>query len=488
MEMNMTVAAFKKYTFDQDKTELPEYTVKRVLDALNRFSSRQQSPRVCPFFGNAELPVTAAHSVRFHGHLFGASGKGLSLEQCKASAAMEYLERYSWLHFNYREADGFTLAGYDDIKKVHRTVSPEYFIHNLIHVRDPQYLIDRISALPLKWIHAVSLQDGSKFFYPLNWHNYMVGSSGLGAGNNLQEAMLQALCEVVERENLYRFFGDERVAPTLDPSSVRHPGSRKLLSEAKEAGIQFTIKYLGFDFGIPTFIVRGIRADLPNSLAYEGVGQGTHPDPEKALIRGLTEYFEGMSQTMEMEQRLSEHSGTAVDGKKINWQQYLSDISNPNHGGFIANFRFHMLDRAGGAITMEEINDLSYVDISAELDKLVNILTEHGYEIFYVNKSHPALGVPVVRMFAPGMRSLVNGEIYHPFMAMSGVCHEAGKTKEADVFMRMAHMNSRRKAMTVERQYISMFSPNASNVVPRVFGEDYQQTFLHAIQSRKHLS
>ncbi|WP_035242323.1 YcaO-like family protein [Desulfobacter vibrioformis] len=366
--------------------------MKKAVDALKRISAVKCDTPLGGLFQNAELPVDATCSMRFSADLFKSSGKGLSPAQCRASAVMEYVERYSWLHFNYRKAKGFIQASYNDLKNTHPTIHPDYFICNLIHPKDPEYLTARISSLPMKWINAVSMKNGTPFLYPLNWHNYVLGSNGLAAGNNRHKAMLQALCAVVERENIYRFFGEARPAPVLDPSSVSHPGSLRLMAQANKAGIELITRYIGFDFGIPTFIVRGVFRAHPESLWYKGVGQGTHPDPEKALIRALTEYFEGMSQTRDMEKKLLENPGTHhAAEKKLNWQQFLANHSRPMHGGFIANYRPDMMTRAAGAVSMKDIANLSHGDIRVELNRLADILAGHGHDIYVVDKTHPEI-------------------------------------------------------------------------------------------------
>ena len=59
-------------------------------------------------------------------------------------------------------------------------------------------------------------------YYPLNWHNILFTSNGLASGNTFEEAIVQGLCELVERENVYRLFVERRVAREIDPDRAWH--------------------------------------------------------------------------------------------------------------------------------------------------------------------------------------------------------------------------------------------------------------------------
>ena len=200
----------KQYTLDQDKTRDPQATVKYALEHLKArydLSNLKIEKPVVVIPGSCQCSVLSDQ--------FATSGKGMTPDQCQASGIMEFAERYAWLHFDYKHYDGFTIKSYREILGQNvPTVDPEYFLSNFIAVQDREKLMAEIPDIPLKWIKGTCLTDETEFYYPINWHNMVFSSNGLASGNTFEESVMQALCEVVERENIYRMFVENRRAMT----------------------------------------------------------------------------------------------------------------------------------------------------------------------------------------------------------------------------------------------------------------------------------
>ena len=282
-------SCIKHYTLDQDKVVTPSETVKNTMARLEKMfelSHLRLEPR--------QSEIEGAYSYSSLSDQLNANGKGLTLEQSRASAIMEFAERYSWHYFDYKSCDGYVVKSFDQIKKGKiPTVEESYFLNHFAEIENRAEILSEIKNIPLKWVKGVSLMDYKEFYYPISWHNYAYTSNGLATGNALEEAVLQALCEVIERENVYRFFGECKEGNDLDQDSIGHPIICKALENAKKQGFEFIIKDISLDFKVPTFVVQGTREADKKYMHYQGCGFGTHPNPAKALIRALSEYFEG---------------------------------------------------------------------------------------------------------------------------------------------------------------------------------------------------
>ena len=396
-----------------------------------------------------------------------ASGKGLTNEQAQASASMEFAERYSWLHFDYPEYEGYQVGSYEEILKGETpTVAPEYFLENFINLKKRNELTREIGAIPLKWIKGDSLTSGKKFYYPINWHNMAIGSNGLAAGNSLEEAIIQALCEVIERENLFKFFVEKKAAKNLDQDSIESPLVREVLTNSRARGINFTIKDISFDFKATTFIVRGIAESEKGKLAYKGVGQGTATSPEKALIRSLAEYFESYSLTKKKEMEFKEKIGEDIS-------KYYEQLPR-RHMGFFAFFNPEMLDLDCGTIKIQDLKDHGHNDIKEEIEDEIEDLRRKQLNLVVIDKTHPQLKIPAVRVFVPGMRNMINCEIESPNIALAEVYYEARDYERSQKYFDLA-MGATREIRDI----------TAGISVKKVMKKDYLQNLIQLMGTKK---
>ena len=100
---------------------------------------------------------------------------------------------------------------------------------------------------------------------------------------------MQGLCEVVERHVGSVISHGRLFTPIIDPASVTDPAAVTLLEKFASQGIVLHIRDFSLDTGIPTV---GVLAYDPATFpeASEIVfTAGTTPNPEKSLIRALTE-------------------------------------------------------------------------------------------------------------------------------------------------------------------------------------------------------
>jgi len=442
----------KKYTVDQDKATDPMTTVKTALAKLGK-TYDLSNVRI----QQRKDAVAGAYSYSSLSDQIQASGKGLTPEQSQASAIMEFVERYSWLYFDYEHYDGYTIKCFNEIKagKI-PTVSSHFFLNNFAAYADDKDLRDEICQIPLKWIKGLSLPDYKPFYYPLNWYNYVFSSNGLATGNTIEEAIIQAICELIERENVYQFFEGQRQGNDLNIKSVRDPLVRLTIENAKRKGIELIIKDISFDLGVPTILVCGTKKKDKGKLTYRGCGYGTHTDPTKALIRALSEYFEGFSLMSNFMSQVS-----------ADWEAIMSKMPAKNLG-FISTYRPQMMTTPGKKIDLKDMPNLSQPDIKDEIESILKILKKFSCQVVIMDKTHPRLKVPVVRAFIPQFRNLIVCEHQWPWWHVAAAYYEAGDEQRS-------------------KEYLEKLLGKSSVLIPaiaymtqprKIFESDYRKTML----------
>ncbi len=451
----------KSYILDQDKVISPRETLENVTKTIKNagLDGFVTSDR--------EVFTDGAYSAKSSTPDLATSGKGLTKEQARASAAMEYCERYSWLNFDYKNYEGYVLDTYNNLASENAILPDDsYFLFNFIDLTDREKLTDEIKNIPIKWIKGFSLITKKEVYYPISWHNQIFSSNGLAAGNTLEEALLQAICELIERENVYRLFVDKvpgnDVIQIFDNDIIKNA-----VEHFKQKGITLEIKEISYDLGVPTFIVQGTSRSDIGKLAYRGAGQGCHTVPEKALMRAISEYYEGflMIRSIEMD-------------SAIPLGPFLEHFPKKNMG-FHTLYNKEMMNVRNNSIDIKDMKDLGKEDVRDELDLVLSILKNAGHDVIAVNKTNPRLGIPAVRVFIPRMRAMINTEILDPNSVLGPAYSEAGMKEEAIKYFELSMGNS------------GMDSPAIAGMDPKVLRQKMLSDLLSGdfqSQLKKHCS
>ena len=314
------------------------------------------------------------------------NGKGVTREQAEASAVMESIERYS---AEPREDDEVVFGTYEQACDVMATIPPADMIL-------PIWALDNLQGAEIAWTEGWDILRGERVwvpacavFYPYipdtDLQLFKYHTNGLASGNNMEEAVLHATFELVERDAWS--IAEYRNLPVpdviADPDSL--PG--KLIARFAEHGVEVHLKDLTCDTGIPTI---GAAADDvatrdPEMLT---IGVGTHLDPEIAAIRAITE--------------VAQSRATHRDGKKINAQLQRATVQ-------MGYERVKELNRlwfgeGRGSVSLSDIPDGSTDDVLDDIEVVLGRLVDAGFDrVVAVDLTRPELEVPVVRMVIPGM-------------------------------------------------------------------------------------
>lgn len=160
----------------------------------------------------------------------------------------------------------------------------------------------------IRWIEGVDLCDrGRKYYVPYhlvhtqfvlppddpNAH-FCASSNGLASGNNFSEALVHALCEVIERDasalwhaTPLNLTADRRV----DPSTIDDEECLRVLEMLEAADMETVIWNITSDICVPAFRVEIVEQciNLPSYFSTPTYGEGCHPTRGIALLRAMTE-------------------------------------------------------------------------------------------------------------------------------------------------------------------------------------------------------
>jgi oxazoline/thiazoline synthase len=309
-------------------------------------------------------------------------GKGLTAAQARTGALCEALERYCGV---FRGDEPLLRAAFRDLgeEAVHPNaclgISERQFREreewnraapSLLQIPEP---FDEEQETD--WAPAWSLTHESKRFVAaaLCYYNYPGGanrfgrddSNGNAAGTCIEDAVLQGLFELVERDavGIWWYGRIRRPAAAADTPFVA-----AMTREHAARGRALRLFDLTTDLGIPVCAAVSVGAE-PESLL---VGFGAHLDPALAITRAVTE----ANQLLAVKRKGRLHGGSLAD-----W-------------AFLEPQGMHELT------TTTPPSD----DLRGDVLACVDILRRHGLETIVLDQTRDEIGLSVVKVIVPGLR------------------------------------------------------------------------------------
>ncbi len=410
--------AYKTFTLDQDKVLPPRATVTRLRETLGRLQLDilQATERIDT--GRLGIPVFVSRCGRDAAGVTGTRkqmGKGATAEQAEASAVMELVERFSFFSFA-RDPGRFIRATFDEVRD---RALPFEMIARSVHDASEDLAASRrvFESLPLKWTPATNLTRGRECLVPFDWFYAINEFNGPSAGNGPEEAILQGICEVVERHVSAVVSRGRIRVPGIRPSSARDPLVRDMLAAYERCGIRLAISDFTLDTGIPTIGVLAIDPATFPARSEMVWTAGTTPSPEKALSRALTEVAQ---------------LGGDFDTSACYVASGLPKLRRPEEADFIT--------RPGTVAELSSLPDLSHPNIRVEIENCLQALARRDLEVLAVETTHAGIGLPAFYTIIPGAhfreRSRASG------VAMFAVKHLSEQLEPAAALARLSEVDS----------------------------------------------
>lgn len=373
----------KHYTLDQDKFCSPTETVERFKERLKeqKLDVLKGVERIDN--GRLDIPVYFSVCGKDAYDIIGTKkqmGKGSTPEQSRASACMELAERFSFFSF-MKNSDNFLLDTYGNLKDSDFPLMPLEKLLQSVHDdnTDVATLEKLIKDIPIQWTWTTNLTTGEDLLVPFSWFYAINEFNGPSAGNTIEEAISQGVCEVVERHVSAVVSHDKIATPIIDANSLQDPIARELMTKFTKNGIEVYLNDFTLDTGIPTVAAMAIdRSTFPETseIVYTA---GTTPNPEKAVIRALTE--------------VAQLAGDF--NSKANY--IASGLPKP-----LSMDEMTYLTDSGKSITIKQMADFGDDNIRVEVENCLGCLKKIGMDIFIMNITHPGLNIPAIYTIIPG--------------------------------------------------------------------------------------
>ncbi len=358
----------KRYTYDQDKAQHPAETVRHALSAIKTYPSSLIKDFFCldNCFCIPQYKIVSSYYVRDKYGLRGSGGKGVIDDQARASCIMEFIERFSCLKY-----EGWFLKKHKDFVPG-EVLSLDCLAKSMnCEQKNEQAALKELSNMDMKWGMGHNLSTLRNTHMP-----YLLfragGSTGRAAGNTLEEAVLQGLCECIERHVGACVQWHKDKYPTIDAGSIKNNIVDVLLEKIENKRIDVLIK----DF-TEVMHVPAIGAILIDRKDETNIGQaiGVSPDREKALIRALTESVQGV------------WNDNKIVLKNTTFSYYFNSKKD-------VDYLF-----CGECKSWDNVLDIKNQDIKIEIENIIEILKQSNREVTFMNMTDSQLGVPVVWVY-----------------------------------------------------------------------------------------
>lgn len=390
---------------DTSRTRATRDTLAKLLPVLPRFGIT----RLANVTGLDGVGYPVWQAIRPNARSLSVSqGKGLDDDSAKVSAIMESLEAYHAEH-----------------PRCALRLESRRVLGQEGEVADPARL-PRVAGshwhedLPMPWAEGRDLSSGAPFFVPFEMvHSnftvprlagaglFLASSNGMGAGNHPAEAVLQGICELVERdaEALFRR-GDEetraatKAAARVDLASVDDAKAKSLLALLERAGLRTMIWDMTSDIRLPCFsvVIFDLESDAALNPRPAAEGSGCDFDRGAALCRALGEA---------MQSRLTSIAGSRDDLSTARYDAFQSEESLAYWRALTsapATKRFADAPTAEAHPTVDE-------DVALAMDRLA----ERGLDrVAIVDLSSRDLDFAFFRVVIPGLEGSMTSPSYVP--------------------------------------------------------------------------
>ncbi|HWZ74423.1 MAG TPA: YcaO-like family protein [Casimicrobiaceae bacterium] len=335
-----------------------------------------------------------------------SQGKGLTHLLAQASGVMESIELY--------HAENFAPSG--QMKSLRAAMRDASFANPLLLPIRPAVTIHEDSQT--EWISGTDIFSAAERWVPRDCVNldsmsesehprlFVASSNGLASGNTMSEAILHAVCELIERDQVSLWLARQQFelhAPNtrLRLDSVSDESCKWLIDKCADAGVRIAAWHVTQTIPVPCFMCRAFDSQGQTFYPQRASGFGCHPYRRVALARAITEALQS---------RLTHIAGGRDD---VFWSHYKDAIRIDNAAG------------ASWARNLEgEPEDIDFDDrpeapqlhtIEELLDWVLTALQAEGLsQVIVVDLTQDHLGIPVVHVTVPGLEGLFGKPGYTP--------------------------------------------------------------------------
>jgi YcaO-like protein with predicted kinase domain len=385
----------KEYTIGTHRSRYPAET----LQAYMPFMPKMGITRLANLTGLDRIGLAVYQAVRPNGKaLSGAQGKGFERDAAKASALMESIEGWHGENVGLPRRH----ATYGALREVENVVDIEQlprFRDDLIRNGTP------IENRELEWVQGYDLMADRATWVPYDTVSTDLAdlavkslatpfprtSNGLASGNHYLEAILHAVCEMIERDAWMLWVVDNNSARAkecqIDPATVDDLVCVRILELLAKAEIKVGIWDITSDINIPTYAA-SINDDPNWMMLSSFAGFGCHLDPGIALARALAEAVQSR--------------GTSIAGSRDDMLDETGEVYSEL--GEYASLALNEIQSPPPTRNFKSRQSLAAENFKLDLDFVLEALRKVGITtVVAVDLAKSDFGIPVVKMVIPGL-------------------------------------------------------------------------------------
>jgi thiazole/oxazole-forming peptide maturase SagD family component len=339
-----------------------------------------------------------------------SAGKGITDLQAKASGLCEALERYSGVFqgteprrkARLRELGGLGIHPNDCMlysERQHRqrdAVNAKGSRYEWVPMRfDEEAEVEWTPVWSLTHKLYRYLPTGYCYYYyplPENQIYYRACSNGSAAGNTLEEAILQGFLELVERDSVALWWYNRVRRPRVDLDSFDEPYLGRLKDSLRDCHRELWVLDLTGDLGIPVFAALSRRTNHPQEQIM--VGFGAHLDPRIALLRAVTETNQMLIWVRPNYKESDETLEHIEDPDVIRWMKTATVAAHP----------YLVPDENAPPRVASDYTRRWTDDLKDDVLLCQELVERHGMEMLVLDQTRSDIGLPVVKVFVPGLR------------------------------------------------------------------------------------
>ncbi len=226
-----------------------------------------------------------------------------------------------------------------------------------------------------------------------------VDTNGLASGNTRLEAVVHAVCEVIERDaisqhefrTLFGDTGDRRPASAaIALESVAGP-ARFWIERVREHGLDVILHDITGEVAVATFrafLIDPAFPTLQGPIEARFPGFGTHPNAQLAVLRAITEAIQ--SRLAAIQGARDAYNILPASSRKATQLERERELS------------------AADARSFADTPSVTHADLRDDLRFTLGALEKAGFEqVIAVDLTRADLGLPVVRVRVPGLATFV---------------------------------------------------------------------------------
>ena len=282
------------------KDAKPLATVEKIRALL-----RDNGIEIEEFWNERTVPHCHSLRLRVKGTTFGTNGKGLTPEFTLASAYGEMIERLQLGIVNIAQMQKMCLTPepgkqdvlmpMEDLLRKHpqwyRSLSDQLLRYTSVTMTPRQILSQYADKTGmLRTTPHYDLITGETVYYPLDLRVACYGSNGCAAGNTMEEAIVQATSEIIERANKMKILTEGLTPPEVPEEVLKtFPVAWEIITWLRDHGLRLSVRDCSLGMRFPVICV----CYIDEATGRYHTHFGAYPIFEIALERALTESFQG---------------------------------------------------------------------------------------------------------------------------------------------------------------------------------------------------